>query len=147
MTVVGFRCFKDSLSFVVLDGDAHMPRIVEAQRLAMPATSRSDQLVWVRKEVQEIIHRTNPTQIAFRCAEPVARTKDLARAEAEGVLQEAARAAGHDPVRRIKKQMRTDLGFERPAKYLDELLVGDLASLPSNQKEAALAALSALSRA
>jgi hypothetical protein len=120
---------------------------VERQHLALPKGARSDQLVWVRKEVQEIIHRTQPTAIAFRCAESVAPTKDLARAEVEGVLQEAARSLGYDPARRMKKGIRADLGFERPAKYLNELLVGDLAELPVNQREAGLVALAALARA
>jgi hypothetical protein len=147
MAVIGFRCAKDALTYVVLDGTTDEPVVVEHRMTTMPKTDRASQLVWLRREVHEILERTGPDAVAFKAAESIARTKDLARAECEGVLQEAVRVRELSPVRLINAKIKSELDFERPAKYLDSLLVGPLAALPKNRQEAALAALAALSDA
>lgn len=147
MAVVGFRCHKDALTYVVLDGDRSDPRVLDHGSTRMPKSDRADQLVWLRQEVQEIMDRTDPAAVSFKPAETVARTRDLGRAEAEGVLQEAVRSRGLTPVRRLKSQIKADLGFPKPARYLESLLVGPLAHLPGNRHEAALVALAALTDA
>jgi hypothetical protein len=147
MSVVGFRCSKDALACVVLDGTRDEPHLIEHHHIRVPKGSRGDQLVWVRKEVQEILHRTRPTAVAFKATEPIARTKDMGRAEVEGVLQEGVRDVGLDPARRTWAGIKADLGFDPPARYLPTVLEGDLAALPANRREAALAALSAIARA
>jgi hypothetical protein len=144
---VGFRCFKNAIAYVVLDGDVGNPTLVEHHHTRLPTSARAAQLVWVRMEVQEIIERAQPTAIAFKATEPVSRTKDLGRSEVEGVLQEAVGSAGLEPLRRVKSQIKADLTFERPARYLESLLEGDLRVIPANRREAALAALSALAHA
>jgi hypothetical protein len=144
---VGFRCFKDAIAYVVVDGDLEAPILVEQHHTRLPTGSRGSQLVWVRMEVQEIIERAQPTAVAFKATEPVSRTRDLARSEVEGVLQEAVGSVGLEPLRRVKSQIRADLHFERSARYLESLLDGDFGSIPANRREAALAALSALSHA
>jgi hypothetical protein len=144
---VGFRCHKDSIVYVVLDGDLSAPRVIEHRQTPMPRGDRPDQLVWLRQEVQEIVQRSRPSTVAFKAAEPVARTKDLGRAEVEGVLQEAVRTLDLLPLRRVKSQIKADLDFARPARYLSTLLTGELARLPTNRAEAALVALAALANA
>jgi hypothetical protein len=147
MAAIGFRCSKDAIAYVVVDGTSQDPVLVEHARIPFPAGSRTEQLLWVRMEVQEIVQRAQPTAVAFKATEPSARTKDLLRAEVEGVLQEAVGAEGLEALRRIKSQIRADVKFERPARYLETLLHGDLGDLPANRREAALAALAALAHA
>ena len=113
----------------------------------MPKTPRGDQLVWLRQEAQEIVQRVQPDAVSFKAAETLARTKDLGSEEAEGVLQEAVTASGLAPTRRIWSQVKADLGFPRPARYLPTVLTGSLADLPANRGEAALVALAALANA
>ncbi len=128
----------------MLGGNADDLRLVEHHYTKMPKGKRGEQLVWLRQEIHEIIERTAPSAVAFKSAETVARTKDLGRAEAEGVLQEAVQAAGLQPLRRVWSQVKADLRFSREARYLPSLLTGPLADLPGNRREAALAALAAL---
>jgi hypothetical protein len=147
VAVIGFRCYGDALAYVVLDGAVDDPVLVEHDHLRMPRGDRPQQLAWARKEVQEIAQRTAASGVAYKAAEPVARTKDLARAEAEGVLQEALADLGLTPIRRIKKQIKSDIGFAGPAGELEAALTGPLAELPANRREAALAALAAFAHA
>ena len=147
MAAIGFRCHKDALAYVVADGTPNAPILLEHRYVRMPADDRPGQLVWARMEVQEILQRVAPVSVTFKAAEPISRTKDLGRAEVEGILQEAVRSFGLNPLRRIKSQIRSDLGFTRTARYLNEALLGDLADLPANQRDAGLAALAALANA
>jgi hypothetical protein len=144
MSALGLRCHNDAIAYVVLDGSRATPRVIDHGRTRMPRSDRGEQLIWLRQEVHEMLDRFAPTHVAFKAAENVARP-DSARAEAEGVLQEAVHARGLTALRRIKSQMRADLGFERPARYINEALVGTgLEGLPANRHEAALVALAGL---
>jgi hypothetical protein len=147
MPVIGFRCHKDALACVVLDGSVDEPQLLEQHFIRMPKAERAEQLVWLRQEIQEIIQRTTPSAVAFKSAEAIARRKDLGRAETEGVLQEAVRASGLLPHRRVWSQIKADLHFPKAARYLPSLLTGPLGTLPANRREAALAALAAFAHA
>jgi hypothetical protein len=134
--------------YVLLDGDIDEPQVVDHDRVGFPSSSRGTQLSWLRKEVQEILERAKPTQVAFKSPEGNARTKDLSRAEVEGVLQEVATALDREPLRRVWSQIKADLKFQGSASELPTLLdTPGLERLPKNRVEAALAALAALTRA
>lgn len=144
MRVVGVRCEKDAIAYVVLDGSLQSPQLVDHDRVTMPEIERPKQLGWLRKEIRELITRTDAGVLAYKAPETNARSKDLGRAECEGVLQEAALSKSLMPLKRIKRQIKADLAFPESARYLDRAIPENLASLPRNRHEAALAALSAL---
>jgi hypothetical protein len=146
MAVIGFRCYHSSLAVVVLDGSSADPILIDHVHVSMPSDARPSQLAWLRKEVREIVARVSPELVAYKAPEGSARTRDLGRAEAEGVLQEAVHSAGIDVVRRLKTQIRVDIGFAQQARYLENALQNypALGDLPANRRDAALAALSAL---
>jgi hypothetical protein len=151
VSALGVRCHKNALTYVLLDGTTDAPVVISHDHVEVPKTERKrgDQLVWVRKEVREIIQRASPDIVAFKAPETVAPKKDLGRAEVEGVFQEAACELGLYPIRRIKSQIRSDVKFKPAARYLDSLLgqFPALQALPTNRREAALAALAALANA
>lgn len=105
MAVIGFRCFKNALSYVVLSGDADAPTVDDHAHVSFPVASRPEQLAWVRREVIEILNRTRPTAVGFKGIEGSAQVKDTGRAEVEGVLQEACLSAGVSPLKRLKSQI------------------------------------------
>lgn len=145
MPALGFRCQADAITYVVLSGTRDVPAVVDHGVTRMPRGDRGVQLVWLRQEIHEMLDRFAPDTVSFKAAENIARHRDPERAEAEGVLQEAVRARGLTAVKRIKSQIRSDLGFARPARYIDEALHdAGLATLPRNRHEAALVALAAL---
>jgi hypothetical protein len=143
MRSLGVRCAGDSFTYVVIEGDSDDPQVVENAVLKMPIGKRSEQLAWVRSEVREIVTRTKVVSTAFKAAEGNAQTKDLARAECEGVFQEACHSKDLVPLRRVKSQIRTDLKFEGAASDIEAALAPALAALPKNRYEAGLAAMSA----
>lgn len=147
MVALGFRCFKDAIAHVALEGARGSPGIVEHAYTSMPDVERQAQLAWLRTEVLEILDRLKPEAVSFKAPEPSSRTRDLQRGEAEGVFQEACHSGGHEAKRRIKSQLRADLRYEGKAKYVERALPAALASLPANRREAALAAVAALSDA
>jgi hypothetical protein len=130
----------------VLDGSPTSPTIVEHEYCTAPNGYRPDQLVWVRREVLEILERTQPDTVCYKGVEGNSQQRDSGRAEVEGVFQEAVRSCGLDPVKRVKSQIRSTLGYAPAARYILNILsqYPSLAMLAANRQEAALAALAAL---
>jgi hypothetical protein len=147
MSVLGVRCEKEAIAYVLLDGVPESPTLLEHDRVNMRGSSRPEQLQWLRKEIRELVTRTGAEVLAFKAPETNARSKDLGRAECEGVLQEATLSKGLVPLKRVKRQIRADLGFQESARYLHKALPESLSGLPKNREEAALAALSGLAHA
>jgi hypothetical protein len=149
---IGFRCWKDKICFVVLEGPQDRPIVVAAKvRQAPENCSRAEVLCWVRDTVQEVLTDHRPDAVAYKVVEGTAITKDLERAQVEGVMIEAvcAHELHLEPVGRLKSQIKADLGFADEARYIERALheVG-LDQLDTDSKrEAALAALSRLSSA
>ena len=141
----GFRCRKDAIEYVVLSGDLGNPGLDAHDQVSMPSGSRPEQLVWVRKEIREILERERPSAVAFKGIEGQAQKKDPGRAEVEGVLQEACQSAGVPPVKRLKKQIKKDIGHEGSAKYVSTSIPEKLrGAIPRSRDDAMLAALAAL---
>jgi hypothetical protein len=103
---------------------------------------------WLRREVQEILTGYEPQCGFFKATETNSKNKDMDRAQFEGVLMEAARShrLQLSVVGRVKSQIRHDTGFERAARYVQELAdQGPAAQFKAlNEREAYLAALCGL---
>jgi len=142
---LGFRCYKDALVHVALTDMSGSIEVSEEKHTQMPDLDRPHQLVWLRKEVCEILTRVQPDVVAYKAAEPNAQAKDLGRAEAEGVLQEACQSSGRTPVRRLKRQIKADLHFGGSAANVADALAGtSLETIKPVAREAALVAYAAL---
>jgi len=133
----------------VLDGSQDEPEVVKSGlRKAPVGLDRPAVLQWLRREVQEILTSFEPQCAFFKATETNSRNKDMDRAQFEGVLMEAA--LSHrlqlSVVGRVKSQVRHDTGFERPARYVQELAEqGPAAQFTSpNERDAYLAALCGL---
>lgn len=149
MKAIGFRCYKDGFSYVVLEGTQESPIAIAHSNISFPANyERCQGLAWVRMEVGEIIDRYQVTCAALKRIEPNARKKSMDRIEVEGVVREAVYTKlGCECITRIKSQLRRDIsGFAEPARYLQKVLSArDLQNLNTSKfSEAALASISEL---
>lgn len=105
--VVGVRCRKNKLDWAVLDGPDRQSAVVVEQRLvSVPSAERGAQLVWVRREVEELLERHELDAAAVRVAEGGGPSVSLGRAEVEGVVQAALSAAGVEPARHVAASIR-----------------------------------------
>ncbi len=148
MKSIGFRCWKDKFSYIIVEGQQDNPTTIKYDHIKMPEfETRPEKLSWFRQEVTEILD-TNEFDVAiFKAIEPISRTKDPKRGELEGILQETI-FSHEKPVSiegRIKKQLNSKTNA-RKAKYLGELLILDaFKGLPkSKYEDACVAALSGL---
>lgn len=105
---LGVKCTKDSLDWAVLTGDDRgSATILEAERATAPSGSRGQQLVWVRKEIQELLQKHAVDEVVLRAVEPGGQGNSLPRAEVEGVVQEAVAAEGVSCRRVVAVSMRS----------------------------------------
>jgi Holliday junction resolvasome RuvABC endonuclease subunit len=101
MKVLGIKCTKGGLGWVVLEGTSRRDAavIVYDQATAPLKTERAETLAWGRKEILEIVERHHPDIAALRATE--GQNGSFERAEMDGVVQ----AALHEldiPVSRMK---------------------------------------------
>lgn len=125
MPVIGFRCFPDGFSYVVLNGFQSAPVVVSNLRLTFPRDlSWGAKLSWCRRQVIEVLDQNQISAAALKSAEPVAKTKSLPRSEVEGVIKETLFShLGIECASRIKSQLKRDIaGFDQPARYLERVL-------------------------
>ena len=98
MRVLGVRCSKDSIAWVVLEGtDRSDAKVVTSEEapVAPKGTSpdvRAAQLLWAWKETTEIVGRTGAESAGIKVNE--AATGGAGRCEVEGVVQAALADAG-----------------------------------------------------
>ena len=148
MKSIGFRCWKDKFSYVIVEGSQDTPTRLAFNHLKLPnSMTRPEQLSWFRREVIEIMD-TNDLEIAiFKATEPISQTKDPLRGELEGILQETiySHEKSTQVVGRIKSQLNSRTNA-RKSKYLGELLkLEAFSDLPkTNFEDACVAALSGL---
>jgi Holliday junction resolvasome RuvABC endonuclease subunit len=126
MVVIGFRCWPDKFSYVVLKGTRSVPQAIAGDVISGPTNmSRAGVLNWVSKEVTALLTRHKPTQARFKAIEPMAmkNTSALRRAEIEGVLQASLYECGLQEVTGLTKgQMKAKLEFDGSAKYVVRIL-------------------------
>lgn len=148
MKAIGFRCWKDKFSYVIVEGTQANPKKVSHNHLTLPKTvSRPEQLVWFRKEIKELMDTNNIDVAIFKATETISRSKEPMRGELEGILQEAI--FSHPKNTTIEGRIKTQLNSNtnaRKAKYLGELLEHEeFCDLPkTNYEDACVAAISGL---
>ncbi|MDR6546568.1 hypothetical protein J2810_002627 [Chryseobacterium rhizosphaerae] len=148
MKSIGFRCWKDKFSYVILEGTQESPSIISENHLTLPkGSNRAEQLAWFRKEILELMDTNNIDIAIFKETEIISRTKEPQRGELEGILQEAIFSHPKPTTieGKIKKQLHSST-TARKAKYLGELLDLPIFDGLSKTKyeEACIAAISAL---
>jgi Holliday junction resolvasome RuvABC endonuclease subunit len=149
---IGFRCTKNSITFVVLEGHQEAPLVLAQDVRQVPKNiSRPEELRWLRREVHDILNTYGVEVGFYRSTEPSSKTRDMQRGEFEGVLQEAA--LSHEQRNlllesRIKVQIKSNTGLTKKDD-VEELLESEaFMSIPSKSKyaDAYLVALCGLPR-
>jgi hypothetical protein len=70
MRVLGIKCAKQELSWIVVDGTARIDATVVAfDRVKAPAGERGEQLTWARKEIFELLNKHTPEAAALGMSE------------------------------------------------------------------------------
>ncbi|ETB30447.1 hypothetical protein [Mycobacterium avium] len=87
MKVLGIKCSKTGLGWVVLEGTSRSDAavIVYDQATAPPKADRAETLAWGRKELLEVIEKHHPDAAALRATE--GQNGSFERAEMDGVVQ------------------------------------------------------------
>lgn len=150
MKSIGFRCWKDKFSYVIVEGTQENPIKLCENHLSLPKLkSRPEQLAWFKNEIKEIIDTNNIDCAIFKETEKISRSKDPQRGELEGILQETifSHEKKTSVVGRIKSQLNSKTNA-RKAKYLGELMEIEAFQGLSKSKyeDACVAALSGLSK-
>lgn len=150
MKSIGFRCWKDKFSYVIIEGTQDNPVLIANNHLKLPKNlARPEQLAWFKREIKELMD-TNDLDIAiFKATEPISQTKDPQRGELEGILQETI--FSHQKVTQIEGRIKTQLNSKtnsRKAKYLGELMEHEVFCelTKINYEDACVAALSGLTK-
>jgi hypothetical protein len=100
MKVLGIKCSKTGLGWVVLEGTSRSgAAVVYDQATAPPKAERDEILAWGRKELLEVIEKHHPDAAALRATE--GQNGSFERAEMDGVVQ-AALYELDIPVNRLK---------------------------------------------
>jgi Holliday junction resolvasome RuvABC endonuclease subunit len=70
MKVLGIKCSKQELGWIVMEGTTRADATVVAyEKVKAPAGERGEQLVWARKELLEVIAKHTPDVAALRMSE------------------------------------------------------------------------------
>lgn len=87
MKVLGVKCSKSGLAWMVLEGSARRDAAVAAydQADAPPKAKRPETLAWARKELLEVVEKHHPDAVALRATE--GQGGSFERAEMDGVVQ------------------------------------------------------------
>jgi len=143
--VAGFRCSTSEFSYVILNGSRSHPEIIRHGVRKKPrAYSHHEFLKWARERIHEILSEFEIGALGYKRAETNRRPEEE-RVHLEGILIEYACSAGIQNItNKLKSQIRKDLGFQREARYVSQIISSgplsqDLNS--SNLQEAALIAL------
>jgi len=148
MKSIGFRCWKDKFSYVIVEGTQKDPvKIIENHLKLPPSQSRPEQLAWFKREIKEILDTNYLDFAIFKATETISRSKDPKRGELEGILQETV--FSHEKPTIIEGRIKSQLNSKtnsRKAKYLGELMVIDAFKGLSKLKyeDACVSALSGL---
>ncbi|GLY27424.1 hypothetical protein Kisp02_07890 [Kineosporia sp. NBRC 101731] len=96
MKVLGLKCGRDKIAWAVLEGETRLNAVrVDHGVVEAPKTAdRGETLVWVRREVHEMLERWSPDRVSMRLAESVGKGNVVPRAETEGVVTEAVTSRG-----------------------------------------------------
>lgn len=107
MRVLGIKCAKKELGWMVLDGTARGDAVVIAfdQAKAPPGDDRAEILAWARKELLEVIEKHKPEAAALRATEGP--SGSFQRAEVDGVVQATLYERGIPVSRLVNASIRS----------------------------------------
>lgn len=113
--VLGVKCSKDGLEWAVLDGqDRRTVAMLELQRAQVPpAQDRGQELVWVRNVVLALVTRFGVAEAAVQATESRGQTVLPARAELDGVVQEALAFRGVPVTRLVTTSLHSRYGVRK----------------------------------
>ncbi len=120
MTVVlGFKCSKDALEWAVVDGqDRGSARVLDSNKASIPSdSSRGFELVWVRNEVLELVARWSPASAVVQATESRGPIVQPARAEVDGVVQEALASTGLTVTRLLTTGLYGKFGVRKKEEF------------------------------
>ena len=148
MLTLGIKCSKDTLDWAVVQGSTRSGATeIDDGKATAPAGDRGAQLVWLRREVLELLERHPAEQVALRVAESSGQSLSLERVEVEGVVQEAIGSLGltchrlYAATLRSKYSARNAAALE--AAYASEPLIAAKAKTRRDPLVVALAVLPA----
>ena len=124
MRTIGFRCGKTDITYVVLEGTRSSPADIYHKKLPAPVDgARADLLLWLRKEILELLDLYEPARGAYKRIEGNANPIPE-RIEFEAVLQEACRSHASRLLLTgvLKKQLSTSLRYPGPASTVNNAL-------------------------
>ncbi|WP_454561004.1 hypothetical protein [Mycobacterium haemophilum] len=107
MKVLGIKCAKKELGWMVLDGTGRGDAVAAAfdQAKAPPGDNRAEILAWARKELLEVIEKHHPEAAALRATEGP--SGSFQRAEMDGVVQATLYERGIPVSRLVNASIRS----------------------------------------
>lgn len=126
MRVIGIRCAKKEVGWMVLDGAGRGDAVVVAcdQAKAPPGDDRGEILAWARKELLEVVEKYRPDAAALRATEGP--SGSFQRAEVDGVVQATLHERGIPVGRLVSASIRSKYKARN-----NEALEAALANLPA----------------
>lgn len=107
LKVLGIKCAKKELGWMVLDGTGRSDAVVVAfdRAKAPPGDDRAEILAWARKELLEVIEKHHPQAAALAATE--GQGGSFQRAEMDGVVQATLYERGIPVSRLINVSIRS----------------------------------------
>ena len=148
--VAGFRCSTSDFSYVILNGKRSFPEMIDHGVRKKPRDySHPEFLKWARERIHEILCEYEISALGYKRAETNRRPEEE-RLHLEGILIECACSLGIPTItNKLKSQIKKDLGFQREARYVSQIISSGPLSQDLNSpnlQEAALIALCLLER-
>lgn len=151
MRALGIRAEPKLVHWAVVEGSAQEPVLVKHDKAKPPVhVEEPEALGWYRARLLHLVEQFEVDLVGVRYQETHGRKGKIdsicRRSRIEGVLVEAAFAAGVPVVAGALNQLSSALGTKSAKHYLDEgeLRGVDLSSLAANRQEAVLVAVAAL---
>lgn len=146
MRVLGIKCAKEKIGYALVEGTQREDAtVLHAQVLTAPDGERGEQLVWVRREIQELLSRHQPDEVVLRGVEPGGQGNSLPRAETEGVVREAVAAAAMPCRRVVAVSLRSAFGAKNGAELeAASAAIPAVSATAKTRREPVVVAISAL---
>ena len=148
MKVIGIRCTKDQIQWVVVRGESRGEAVVlDHDEATAPVGDRAEQLAWASKELIEVLGKHQPERVSLRVAEAGQSVSAaiLLRAEMDGVMQAAASSRGLTVQRFSSATIRSTFSAKNKIE-LDRVMAGIpcVAAMTKSRQEQTVVAVAAL---
>lgn len=124
MKVLGFRCWKDKYSYVIVEGSQAVPVLVKSCHQSTPVLSDEIEILnWFYNEFNEIIESNDFDKLTYKQEEPGAPRKDAKRVSVETCLRLAGIRSKKrvKPTGLVKASIKSKTGIKK-AQYLNEIM-------------------------